>query len=126
MVTRNPGVKFTSVEFRDYKAFRHFSFQIHHMNILVGPNNCGKSTIVRAFRIAETGLRQARAKNAQQILGPQGRVVWGHRIAEENLPVSLENVHTDYDDVDSSIRFRCSNGNHLGVDPELTLRIDPK
>ena len=106
-------IKFTSVEFSNYKAFRRFSLQIQHMNVLVGPNNCGKSTIIRAFRIAEVGLRAAGSRNAGRVPGPSGQETWGYRIPDRHLPVSLENVHTDYEETDSSIRFRCSNGNCL-------------
>ncbi|HSU83606.1 MAG TPA: AAA family ATPase, partial [Thermoanaerobaculia bacterium] len=44
------SVTITSVEFRNFKAFSHFSISLQSLNILVGPNNCGKSTILGAFR----------------------------------------------------------------------------
>ena len=37
----------------------------------------------------------------------------GYRISDRNIPVSLENVHTDYEESDARIHFRCSNGNLL-------------
>ena len=82
------------------------------MNILVGPNNCGKSTIIRAFRVLDVALRQARTRRAERI-PYDGHSVWGHRLSEERLPISLENVHTDYDETDAKVTFRCSNGNFL-------------
>ena len=82
------------------------------MNVLVGPNNSGKSTIIRAFRILEVALRQANAKKAEVIqINDQNHI--GHRIPDQSLPVSLENIHTDYEESDARIRFRCSNGNSL-------------
>ena len=105
-------VKITSVKFERYKALRSFSISLQRMNILVGPNNCGKSTIIRAFRILDAGLRQARARRSEPV-SYNGNHVWGHRLSEERLPVSLENVHTDYEDTDARITFRCSNGNRL-------------
>ena len=35
----------------------------------------------------------------------------GHLVAESTVPISLENVHSDYADSDSRIEFRYSNGN---------------
>ena len=82
------------------------------MNILVGPNNCGKSTIIGAFRILDIALRQARARRAQRIQY-NDHIVWGHHLSQERLPVSLENVHTDYEQTEAKVTFRCSNGNLL-------------
>lgn len=82
------------------------------MNVLVGPNNSGKSTIIRAFRILEVALRQAYARKAVMIQS-NDRNFMGYRISDRNLPVSLENVHTDYEESDAKIHFRCSNGNLL-------------
>lgn len=42
---------FTSVAFHNYKAFQQFSISLDDINILVGPNNSGKSTVIGAFRI---------------------------------------------------------------------------
>jgi energy-coupling factor transporter ATP-binding protein EcfA2 len=83
------------------------------MNILVGPNNCGKSTIIGAFRVLDIALRQARYKEATRVLGQDQRQYFGYKITEENLPISIENVHTDYSDEDSLVTFKCSNGNRL-------------
>ncbi len=102
----------TSVEFRNFKAYAHFSISLQHMNILVGPNNCGKSTILSTFRVLAVGLRRARAKGIEWVPGPLGQTR-GYRLNEETLPISIENVHTDYDDSDSSVTFRLSNGNKL-------------
>jgi len=56
-------VTITSVRFRNFKAFKDFSVSLDHMNILVGPNNSGKSTIIGAFRALDAGLRKARARS---------------------------------------------------------------
>jgi len=61
------------------------------MNILVGPNNCGKSTIISAFRILDVGLRIAFSKRAVQIPSPGGGYTIGHRIPSESIPVTIEN-----------------------------------
>lgn len=105
-------MKITSVEFRNYKGLKHFSVALQAMNVLVGPNNCGKSTIIDAFKILSVALRRARARRPDIVMGPKGRT-YGHELAADILAVSLENSHTDYADTETTILFRISNGNHL-------------
>ncbi len=106
------SLSITSVEFRNFKALSHYSLSLQHMNILVGPNNCGKSTILSAFRTLSAGIRRARAKSAEWISGPEG-FTYGYKLSEDVLPISIENVHTDYEESDSTVNFRLSNGNKL-------------
>jgi len=105
-------VHITSAHFNNFKAFPRYSMSLQEMNILVGPNNSGKSTLLAAFRLLESGLRRARARSAELVPGPNGER-WGHRISEESVPISLENIHTNYDEVDTTVTFRLSNTNQL-------------
>lgn len=85
------------------------------MNVLVGPNNSGKSTIISALRILEVALRRAKTKNAESVRIPEGRYGYGHHLSLNQLSVSLENVATDYNTEDSRIEFRLSNRNKLNL-----------
>ncbi len=84
------------------------------MNILVGPNNCGKSTIIGALRVLAAGMRKAKSRNPERIR-IDDQLFSGYSIAVDQLPISTENVHTDYAEVESKIIFRLSNGNRLLV-----------
>ena len=106
------NVTITSVEFRNYKAFRHYSLALQPMNVLVGPNNCGKSTVIGAFKILGAALRRARARKPDIVTGPTGRV-YGYELSVDTIPISLENAHTDYEDTETTITFRLSNANRL-------------
>ena len=64
--------QFTSVSFRNYKALRQYSVALGGFNILVGPNNSGKSTILGAFRIVAEGMRKASARKPEFINLPAG------------------------------------------------------
>lgn len=111
-------VTFTSVRFHNFKAFRDFSVSLQHVNILVGPNNCGKSTILAAFRVLAAGLQRAGTRQPELIgttTGPRS----GYRVPVSSIPVSMENVHTNYEDIETSVVFRLSNGR------ELTLMWPP-
>lgn len=105
-------IRITSVLFHEFKAFSRYSLRLEHVNILVGPNNSGKSTILGAFRTLAMGLRQARSKKPERVDTPEGHQP-GYRLSETTLPMSLENVHTDYGATDSNVVFQLSNGNRL-------------
>jgi predicted ATPase len=106
-------VHFTSVRFHRYKAFREYSLSLQRFNILVGPNNSGKSTVLGAFRILAEGIRKACVRNPVLVPGPQGEAR-GYSIDLQDIPVATENVFYDYDDSQpATVTFRVSNGNEL-------------
>lgn len=107
------SVNITSIRFWNFKSLRNYVLSVQDMNILVGPNNSGKSTIISALRILEVALRRARSKNPERVGIPDGRHSYGHRLSLNQLSVSLENVATDYNSEDSRIEFRLSNRNKL-------------
>ena len=105
--------RITSVRFSRYKALREFSLALDRFNILVGPNNSGKSTILGAFRILAEAIRRARTKTPTFVLGPQGDTR-GYEISLGNVPVATENIFHNYDeDQPASVSFRVSNGARL-------------
>lgn len=105
--------RFTSVVFQNFKAFRRYSIALNEFNILVGPNNSGKSTILAAFRILAEGMRRARTRTPVPVSGPNGDA-FGYRVDLSGLPVAAENIFSDYDaSKPALIRFRISNGNKL-------------
>lgn len=106
-------VAISKVQFHNFKAFPDFALSLRDVNVLVGPNNSGKSTILNAFRILASGIRRARAYRADRVTGIDGDT-YGHYISTEELPFSFENVHTNYDrDKQSFIVFTLSNRNTL-------------
>jgi len=111
-LTNESAVRVVSVDFRGVKALNNYSLRLQRTNILVGPNNCGKSTIVGAFKALAVALRRAKGKSPVIIGGPEGRR-YGHWVSAESLPISIENVHSDYADADTTITFQFSNRNAL-------------
>lgn len=106
-------VTITRVELLNFKAFTRYSLGVGPMNILVGPNNSGKSTILGSFRVLSAGFRRANARNADPVPGPDGPT-FGHFVPTEDLPISLENAPTNYDTSKSTtVTFYLSNGNTL-------------
>ena len=87
--------QFTSITFRNYKALKKYSVSLGRFNVLVGPNNSGKSTIIGAFRILAEGMRKALAKKPEYIHLPEEET-WGYRVNLENLPIATENIFSNY------------------------------
>ena len=102
-----------SVRFSNFKALSSYRVSLQSMNVLVGPNNSGKSTILSAFRVLEVALRTARRRRANRVVNHQGLQTDGHSLPDAKMPISLENVHSDYADQDSRIDFRHTNGNTI-------------
>lgn len=108
-----PEVRISSIKFKNFKALSDYSVSLSETNILVGPNNAGKSTVISAFRMLDVALRKARRLRAERVPLPNDSVGFGHRVPEQQINVSLENVATNYNDEDSSIEFRLTNRNKL-------------
>lgn len=105
--------QFTQVEFKRFKAFDSFSFSLRHFNILVGPNNAGKSTILAAFRILAAALRRATSRSPMPLRGPNGNT-FGYKIDLSAVSVAEENIFFNYDDSQpATVNFRLSNSNEL-------------
>lgn len=107
------SLRIVSIKFAHYKAFSNFSLNLQEFNVLVGPNNSGKSTIVGSLRILHEGLRRARAKSPER-LHVDGVACYGYKLNLDGLPVASENIFHDYDDSrTASVIFRLSNENKL-------------
>ena len=105
--------QFIQVDFHRFKAFQSFRFRLRHFNILVGPNNAGKSTILTAFRILAAAMRKAGSRSPDMVRGPQGPVL-GHSIELRAISVAEENLFYNYDASEpATVRFLISNRNEL-------------
>lgn len=114
--------RITSVRFTRYKGFRDFSLSLDQFNILVGPNNAGKSTVLGAFRVLSEAMRRARTKNAILVVGPNG-IMRGHEVNLSEVPIATENVFYDYDESQGAkVVFRVSSGDTMTLYfPEVVI-----
>lgn len=103
----------SSIRFINYKAFKNYSLSLQDVNILVGPNNSGKSTIISAFRVLDYALKVANARKATRVETYEGTMAYGHVLSPNLIPTSIENVHTNYSEENSKIEFRLVNKNTL-------------
>lgn len=106
----------TSIRYTNYKSFKRFSVALNDFNILVGPNNAGKSTVIGSLKILAEGLRKARSRKPNWINDPENHTILGYEIDLSQVPVATENVFHNYDDSSPAIiRFRLSDGSYLQV-----------
>lgn len=104
---------FTSVRFRNFKSLKDFTIRLRPVNVLVGPNNAGKSTILDAFRALAAAHRFA-SRRVQAPISVKGGTVVGYDIPMSNFPISLANIHSDYQaEQETSATFTLDNGNKL-------------
>ncbi|WBV43790.1 ATP-dependent endonuclease [Pseudoroseomonas cervicalis] len=107
-----PAVRITSIKFENFKALKQFHLSLDQINILVGQNNSGKSTIISAFRALNIAVRFAKNKKPSRIIH-DGISYIGYIIPESSIPISMENVHTNYNSIPSLVAFNLSNKNTI-------------
>ena len=105
--------QYTRVAFKRFKAFESFTLNLRHFNIMVGPNNAGKSTIIAAFRILAAALRKANTRKPQYVIGPEGRVL-GYSVDLTALSIGEENIFFNYEDsIPATVTFSLTNQKKL-------------
>jgi AAA15 family ATPase/GTPase len=115
-IKKNEMKQITSIKFSNYKSFKNYSVALCDFNILVGPNNAGKSTVIGALKILAEGIRKAKSKKPITIKDPKGNSVLGYEIDLKQVPIASENVFYNYDDsIPAVIRFRLSDNSYLQV-----------
>lgn len=103
-------VTITSIKFTNYKTFKRYSVTLTNFNILVGPNNAGKSTIIGALKLLSEGIKKANSRKPTLIHDPQNAITSGYEIELNQSPISVENVFYNYDDsTPAIIRYTLSN-----------------
>lgn len=118
------------VEFRDYKSFSRFSISARTKNVLVGPNNAGKSTALDAFRIAFDALRFAKRRSAT--LKSQGAdgVCATYSVPQSVVQTDLRYCVHNFGDGHARIEITAENGNAVVLkiqsdsDIELYIKSD--
>lgn len=103
------------IQFNDYKAFANFTLSAKKKNVLVGPNNAGKSTALDAFRITFDALRFARRRNGRlKSHGPDG-VCSTWDIPASNFQTDLRYCVHNFGDGKAKIELKLDNGNSFVI-----------
>lgn len=84
-----------SLNLTNFRAFRSLRIDFSKLNIFVGPNNSGKSSIISAINLVAQNARQGRASRGLALngayvdLGTYYDAVYGHK-ANSNMRISFE------------------------------------
>ncbi len=105
-----------SIHFLNFKAFQDFSIVLKDFNILTGPNNNGKSTILDGLRVLHSAYRFASRYNPKIINSPFGSAQYGYEIPSSSIPIILDNIQTDFNTSEpSTIKFKFDQGKVLSL-----------
>lgn len=110
-------VELTGVRLLNFKGLRDYRVTLRDMNVLVGPNNAGKSSILDAFRLLGPALRHAKRRNPKNII-EDGVAHFGWEVPPSTIPISLVNVHLNSDSdasVETSATFSLSDGSKMSL-----------
>lgn len=115
----------TSLRVENFRRYRKFSAALDQFNVLVGPNNSGKSSILDAIRLFGSALDLGRRRVPQPVRGPGGIGTTGYILPTSQLPITARNIHTNYQELDTVLTFRVSDGNQLIVyfTPDSACRV---
>jgi AAA domain, putative AbiEii toxin, Type IV TA system len=110
----------TALQITNFRKFPAFSLRLRKGNILVGPNNAGKSSVLDAFRLLEACYRHAKTRNPRLIQISDGNVFQGYEIPDSVMPFSLANATHNYSDGDAILDFEHDTKAHaiIRVHPE--------
>lgn len=106
----------SSIHFSNFKALTNFSISLKSFNVLTGPNNNGKSTILDGIRVLQAAHRFASRYNPKLIDSPYGSAQFGYEIPASSIPITLENIQTNFDTlVPSVIKYRFTGSKILSI-----------
>lgn len=103
------------IKLLDFKGFANFSATLDHVNLLTGPNNCGKSTVLQSLRLLALALRSVRTSRPTLVSTVEG-IASGYQISLRAQPITLSNVHNNYRDVTAVAEFELTNRNSLRLE----------
>ncbi|MDZ4763153.1 MAG: AAA family ATPase, partial [Chloroflexota bacterium] len=83
---------FRRVEVRHYKLLKRVDVRLERMNILVGPNASGKSTLLDVFAFLQTALNDdvETAVRARTMGNALHELVWRQALVEQGIEFALE------------------------------------
>jgi AAA domain, putative AbiEii toxin, Type IV TA system len=104
-----------TIEFNDYKAFPRFTISARKRNVLVGPNNAGKSTTLDSFRIAADVIRYITRRNAMFKSHDNHGVCSTWTVPASVIQIDLRSCIHNFGEGPAEISIKLENGNILKI-----------
>jgi len=98
------------IRLTNFKKFEDFSVSLRRGNILVGPNNSGKTTVLDAIRIVDSCKRYSLRRRPEVMQLDDGRIFDGHIVPEDRIVSNLVNSIHNYNEEDAVIKLEDENG----------------
>ena len=98
-----------SLHLANFKPFQDFTVEFTNHNVLVGPNNAGKSSIIQALRLVDIAVRTWSRTRQRQFAIPQDRV-----------PFSLRNALNLYASAGDAAEITCGFSEGTSVQVNIT------
>ncbi|MGF9691573.1 AAA family ATPase [Rhizobium sp. 0TCS1.26] len=94
------------IRLTNFRKYDSYIVRCERGNVLVGPNNSGKSGIIEALRILENCLRYTRKRTPTLVQLPDGNVADGHLVPQSSIDVELTHSSHNYIDAPSVLEFK--------------------
>lgn len=101
------------IRLSNFKCHENLQFTLKAANILVGPNNAGKSSVIDSIRVIDGAGGALRSRRPSNLRGPQGRMLYGYEIPIGSIPVNLDHAVFNYDDEPATIEYQFSGNRNL-------------
>ena len=108
-------MKILRIDLNNFKQFRKFHVLCKQRNVLVGPNNAGKSTVLDALRIVADVLKVAKRLNPTRQSHEGDGVCATYSLSKSAISIPLESINRDYGDEPALISIKLENGNQLKI-----------
>ncbi|MCZ8533362.1 ATP-dependent nuclease [Psychrobacillus psychrodurans] len=107
---------FKSIKFKNFKKHKDLKITLTNFNVITGPNNVGKSTIIEGLRIFASAYRYASRYKPKVLTNSYDKIVEGYNIPINSLNVKIEYVHSDYNDKVTSLEFNFEKNKSLIIE----------
>jgi hypothetical protein len=107
--------KIKKIELWNYKVYSKFSLSSRAKNVLVGPNNVGKSTALDAFRITFDALRYSMRRTAVFKSHGEDGVCSTFNVPKTAIQTDLRNSVHNFGEGKAKIKVSLENGNNFNI-----------
>lgn len=113
------------IQVTNFKKFERFSLVLQEKNVLVGPNNSGKSSLLDCLRILQACIRHTKTTSPEMIPDSRGDMKLGYVIPDSIIPVPIANITRDFSDDDAEIEIthECGSKIRISLNPERSTRM---
>lgn len=111
------------IELKNFRKFPTFRVKLGRGNMLVGPNNSGKSSILDAFRLTSDLMRVCKRRRPEIASHEKLGVCAKYALPPSSLSISLENICNDYSDDNAEIVVYHENGNYVYFEAHPTSGV---